>query len=229
MTGSWCSSHASGLCLWGGRAKFRTLVHERPPSSMYYQMAKISQRSPSQRQDPAPLNNQQATVLDTLCQTTSKTGTQPQPLAERLPKIIIRSQTPQNTPPDVYLPTRKTRSSLIHQKTGTSPLNQEAYTAHWTNLTHGGQTPKTMGTTNLQPAKRRPQTQQVKENEKTKKHTADEGARYKPTRPNKWRGNRQPPEKEFRIMIVKMIQNLGNRMEKIQEMFNKDLEELKSK
>ena len=36
------------------------------------------------------------------------------------------------------------------------------------------------------------------------------------------------PEKEFRIMIVKMTQNLGNRMEaqieKIQEMFNKDLE-----
>ena len=37
------------------------------------------------------------------------------------------------------------------------------------------------------------------------------------------------PEKEFRVVIVKMIQNLGNRMEKIQEMFNKDLEELKSK
>ena len=36
-------------------------------------------------------------------------------------------------------------------------------------------------------------------------------------------------EKEFRVMIVKMIQNLGNRMEKIQETFNKDLEELKSK
>ena len=37
------------------------------------------------------------------------------------------------------------------------------------------------------------------------------------------------PEKEFRMMIVKMIQNLGNRMEKIQETFNKDLEELYSK
>ena len=37
------------------------------------------------------------------------------------------------------------------------------------------------------------------------------------------------PEKEFRVMIVNMIQNLGNRMEKIQQMFNKDLEELKSK
>ena len=37
------------------------------------------------------------------------------------------------------------------------------------------------------------------------------------------------PEKEFRVMIVKMIQNFGNRMEKIQETFNMDLEELKSK
>ena len=37
------------------------------------------------------------------------------------------------------------------------------------------------------------------------------------------------PEKEFRVMIVKMIQNLGNRMEKIQETSNKDLEELKRK
>ena len=37
------------------------------------------------------------------------------------------------------------------------------------------------------------------------------------------------PEKEFRIMIVKMIQNLGKRMEKIQEMFTKDLEELNNK
>ena len=37
------------------------------------------------------------------------------------------------------------------------------------------------------------------------------------------------PEKEFRVMIVKMIQNLGNRMKEIQESFNKDIEELKSK
>ena len=37
------------------------------------------------------------------------------------------------------------------------------------------------------------------------------------------------PEKEFRIMIVRMIQNLGNRIDKMQETFNKDLEELKNK
>ena len=46
------------------------------------------------------------------------------------------------------------------------------------------------------------------------------------------------PEKECRIMIIKMIQNLENKMElkinsletkieKMQEMFNKDLEEIK--
>ena len=46
------------------------------------------------------------------------------------------------------------------------------------------------------------------------------------------------PEKEFRIMIVQMIQNLENktqlqinrletRIEKMQEMFNKDLEKIK--
>ena len=158
-TGSWCSSQASGLCHWGGRAKFRTLVHKRPPAPRIYQTVKISQRSPSQHQDPDPLNDQQATVQDTLCQTTTKTGTQPHPLAERLPKIVIRLQTPQNTPPDMDLSKRETRSSLIHQNTGTSPLHQEAYTTHWINLSHWGQTPKTTGTTNLQPAKRRPQTQ----------------------------------------------------------------------
>ena len=40
---------------------------------------------------------------------------------------------------------------------------------------------------------------------------------------------RSIPEKEFTVMIVKITQNIGNRMEKIQEMFNKYLEELKSK
>ena len=37
------------------------------------------------------------------------------------------------------------------------------------------------------------------------------------------------PEKEFRIMIVKMIKNLENKVEKMQESINKDVEELKNK
>ena len=41
------------------------------------------------------------------------------------------------------------------------------------------------------------------------------------------------PEKEFRIMIVKLTQHLGKRMEakieKMQEMFSKDLEDVRNK
>ena len=44
---------------------------------------------------------------------------------------------------------------------------------------------------------------------------------------------RKLPEKEFRVMIAKTIQDLGKRMatqtERIQGMFNKELEALKNK
>ena len=57
-----------------------------------------------------------------------------------------------------------------------------------------------------------------------------------PTKSNKEEEIGNLPEKEFRIMIIEMIQNLENKMElqinsletkieKMQEMFNKDLEE----
>ena len=73
--------------------------------------------------------------------------------------------------------------------------------------------------------KRQRNTQQVKEHEKCP-----------PIQTKEEIGN--PPEKEFRIMIIKVIQNLENKMElqinnletrieKMQEMFNKDLEEIK--
>ena len=54
-----------------------------------------------------------------------------------------------------------------------------------------------------------------------------------PTKTNKRGRDRESTYKEFQIMIVKMIQNLENKMElqikieKMQEMFNKDLEEIK--
>ena len=156
MTSSWCSSKHQGCASEVGEptsGHWSTRDLPAPPNIKWW-------KSPRDLHLKAnPLNHQQPTVLLMLCQTTSKTGTQPHPLAERLPKIIMRPQTPQNTPPDVDLPTRKKRSSLIHQNTGTSPLHQEAYTTHWTILSHWGQTPKTMGIKNLQPVKRRPQTQ----------------------------------------------------------------------
>ena len=74
--------------------------------------------------------------------------------------------------------------------------------------------------------KRQRNTQQVKEHDKC------------PPNQTKEEEIRSLPEKEFRIMIVKMIQNLENkielqlnsletRIEKMQQMFNKDLEEIK--
>ena len=73
--------------------------------------------------------------------------------------------------------------------------------------------------------KRQRNTQQVKEHEKCPPNQTKEEI-----------GNL--PEKEFRMMIIKMIQNLENKLwfqinsletkiEKMQEMFNKDLEEFK--
>jgi len=74
--------------------------------------------------------------------------------------------------------------------------------------------------------KRQRNTQQVKEHDKgPKKQTKEEEIG-------------SLPEKEFRIMIIKTIPNLENKMElqinsletrieKMQKMFNKDLEEIK--
>ena len=81
----------------------------------------------------------------------------------------------------------------------------------------------------MQPAERKPQSQKVRQNEKAEDYVPDKTPEKQLNEVET--GN--PPEKEFRIMIVKMIQDLGKRMEakveKMQEMFNKDLEELKNK
>ena len=118
-------------------------------------------------------------MLDTLCQTTSKTATQPHPLEERLPKIIIRSQAPQNTPSDMVLPIRKTRSSLIHQNTGTSPSTRKPTQPTEPTLGTGDrhQNQRELQTCNLRKAdpkhstlskmRRQRNTQQIKEQVKT--------------------------------------------------------------
>ena len=93
---------------------------------------------------------------------------------------------------------------------------------------------------NIQPTERVPQTQQSKQNEKAEKYSV--GKKHFKYPPNQTQEEeiRSLPEKEFRIMIVKMIQNLENKMElqinrletrieKMQEMFNKDLEEIKNR
>ena len=80
-----------------------------------------SQRYPNQHKDPAPHRCLWAPVLDTSWQTTSKPGTQCHPSADRLPKVILSSQTPQNMPLDLTPSFRGKRLSSIHQSAGTSP------------------------------------------------------------------------------------------------------------
>ena len=52
-----------------------------------------------------------------------------------------------------------------------------------------------------------------KNKEKAEKYCTNEGTNEKHRSPNKLRKLGKLPEKEFRIMIVKMIKNLENRME----------------
>ena len=116
--------------------------------------------------------------------------------------------------------TKEKKSSSMHQNTDTSFPNQEILTSQLFNPTHWEKH------SNLNKMKRQRNTQKVKEHEKC------------PPSQTKEEDIGNLPGKEFRIMIIKMIQNLENKMEsqinsletrikKMQEMFNKDLEEIK--
>ena len=86
----------------------------------------------------------------------SETGPQLCPSADRMPKIVLRSQIPQNTPSDMALSVRGKILSPTHQKRGTSPNHQETYTSLWTYSLTRDQATKARGTMTLQPAERRP-------------------------------------------------------------------------
>ena len=98
-----------------------------------------------------------------------------------------------------------------------------------TGPTLGGQKPKGRKNSTLKPGKRRPQTQEVNKIMKRHRNTAQ---MKEQTRNTEVQINEEElgklPEKEFRKMIVKMIKNLENKMEQMQELINKDIEVLKN-
>ena len=133
---------------------------------------------------------------------------------------------------------RENKSSSTHPNTDTSFPNQEPRQAtHPTPPTaknlHNKEEPQTARIrkvhpkhSNINKMKRQRNIQQVKEQDKC------------PPNQTKEEKIGNLPDKEFRIMIVKMIQNLENKIElqinsletkieKMQELFNKDLEEIK--
>ena len=74
-----------------------------------------------------------------------------------------------------------------------------------------------MGTTNLQPVKGDPKHSKLSKMRRQRNtQQMEEQGKHPPHLTNEEEIG-SLPEKEFRIMIVMMIQNLGNRMEKIQE------------
>ena len=92
--------------------------------------------------------------------------------------------------------------------------------------------------TNYQNIKRPPQTQQYNQDEETEETQQVKEQEKCPPNQTKEEEIGNLPEKEFRILIVKMIPNLEikmesqinsleTRIEKMQERFNKDLEEIK--
>ena len=93
-----------------------------------------------------------------------------------------------------------------------------------TGPTLGGHEPKGRKNSTVKPGKRRPQTNKQKRKERQKKNTTQvkEQSINSEVQINEEEIVKLP-EKEFRIMRVKMIKNLENKMEKIQISTNKAL------
>ena len=81
----------------------------------------------------------------------------------------------------------------------------------------GGEKPKGINNSNLKPGQRRPQTimKRQRNTVQMKEQISNTQAQINEEEIGKL------PEKEFRIMIVKMIKNLENRMDKMQQSIKK--------
>ena len=102
------------------------------------------------------------------------------------------------------LPFRETGSSSIHQNAGTSIPNEGTSVRHWSKPIHGGaacrkETPNTINQSDKM--KRQRNIQQMKEHGRNPQDQTNEEEIS------------ILPEKEFRVMVAKMIQNLGDKME----------------
>jgi len=148
---TWCYSKGLGLNLQNGRPENRTLDHQRIPQPygtlIGESILKGLHLNTNTKSHPKASKVQwkMLHVKTLTC-----------PLAERVPKDIPNQDT-QNKLLRLAFPFRETRSSSIHQNTGTP--NQESFTRHWPKPTHGEQTPQLRGTMTFQPADRRLQTQ----------------------------------------------------------------------
>ena len=107
---------------------------------------------------------------------------------------------------DLALPITGARPSSTHQRAGTFPAHQEVCTSPWTNLTHQGADVRSKS--NYRPAACRMETTSKR---KWQKDMFQMEEQYKLQKYEVEVGN--IPEKVFRVMRVKMIQDLRKRIE----------------
>ena len=141
---------------WVGRPRWRLWLTRELLTSGKINRWEPSQRPPFKHQNQVHLKTNKPQFPDAPCQSFNKTETQPCTLEDRLPKAMPNAQTPQNSLLDKGLCFKGTRSSSIHQNTGTRPSKQETCTRHWPNFTSRGKTSQLTGTKTFQPADRRP-------------------------------------------------------------------------
>ena len=152
-------------------------------------------------------------------------------------KAIPNPQAHQDSLLDTSLNSREKRSTSTHQNINASSPNQEILASPWSSPTHRKQTPQLTGNTTFHPAERAPQ--HINLNKMKKQRNTQQMKKHDKIPPNQMKEEiGSLSEKESRIMTVKMIQNFGNKMElqinrletrieKMQEMFNRDLSEIK--
>ena len=69
--------------------------------------------------------------------------------------------------------------------------------------------------------------QRIGKNKETEEYIPNEGISQNPRRRTKQSGDDNLPNKEFKVMIIQIINELGRRMDEHSEKFNKKLENTK--
>ena len=114
---------------------------------------------------------------DTSGQTTNRVGTQPHPSTNKLPKVVLNPQLPLNTLLDTACPPEGQNPALPTSGQAQVPPTRKPAQAPGPSSPTRGQTPEARGTTVLQSAEQRPQTQRVRQNETAEKYVPGKGTR----------------------------------------------------
>ena len=121
------------------KTQFQDFDNQRIPNSMRHYSAIVLPKAFISTLRPGPTQKPVGFSATTLQQNRNITL----PISRQAAESHTKARDTPKTLLEKTRPFRETRFSSIHQMTGTSPLNQEAFTRHWSNTTHGGQVPYT--------------------------------------------------------------------------------------